>query len=309
MHVVWVGRGWGFIPCSSLTLSQFSSTLPLCVRLGMRAWCAPLAPSFVFLTYLFVFSLFPHCPWPPHTFCALVVFFFVVYLAVVGAWLGFLFYACVAVHVICRMHGAVTYLVVIPLFSRGPWSCFLCLWFGVSPFVVVPSLFFSSTRTSLLAPTTHTLLGGLEHALFIFFVVAVRLFLVFASILLLCCPSVHKSLARRTQTWLGVLGHATLNFVAVATLLFFSFCVCPKFCDLAKQRRKIFVGVSEVGKNDFALYIFWLCVFFLVFLFLLLRLRDAIPKLRPLQRVTPYISLQTEMYNMGASIAKHIPSI
>ena len=59
------------------------------------------------------------------------------------------------------------------------------------------------------------------------------------------------------------------------TLLFFSFCVCPKFCDLAKQRRKIFVGVSEVGKTDFALFFFWLCVFFLVFLFLLLQSRDT----------------------------------
>ena len=70
------------------------------------------------------------------------------------------------------------------------------------------------------------------------------------------------------------LGQATLNFVAVATLLFFFFCVCPKFCDLAKRRRKIFVGVSEVGKIDFALFFFWLCVFFLVFNFLLLRSRD-----------------------------------
>ena len=75
---------------------------------------------------------------------------------------------------------------------------------------------------------------------------------------------------------LGVLEQAPLNFVAVATLLFFFFCVCPKFCDLAKQRRKIFVGVSEVGKIDFALYFFWLCVFFLVFHFLLLRSRDSL---------------------------------
>ena len=73
---------------------------------------------------------------------------------------------------------------------------------------------------------------------------------------------------------LGVLGQATLNFVAVATLLFFFFSDCHKFCDLAKQRRKIFWGVSEVGKIDFALYFFWLCVFFLVFHFLLLRSRD-----------------------------------
>ena len=55
---------------------------------------------------------------------------------------------------------------------------------------------------------------------------------------------------------LGVLGQATLNFVAVATLSFFSFCECPKFCNLAKQRRKVFLGVSEVGKIDFALYFF-----------------------------------------------------
>ena len=161
------------------------------------------------------------------------------------------------------MHGAVTYLFVIPLSSRGPWSCYLCLWFGVSPFVVFPSFFFMA----------RTLLGGLEHAMFNFFVVAARLFLVLASILLLCCWSAHKSLAPRGRTLLGVLGQATLIFVAVATLLFFCFCECPKICDLAKQRRKIFVGVSEVGKIDFALYFFWLCVFFLVFHFLLLQTR------------------------------------
>ena len=143
--------------------------------------------------------------------------------------------------------------------------------------VSVSFFFFLSTRTRRLAPTARTLLGGLEHALFIFFVVAARLFLVFASILLLCCWSAHKSLAPRTRTLLGVLGHATLNFVAVATLLFFSFCVCPKFCDLAKQQRKMFVGVSEVGRIDFALYFFWLCVFFSVFLFLPLQSRDGRP--------------------------------
>ena len=71
----------------------------------------------------------------------------------------------------------------------------------------------------------------------------------------------HKSLAPRARTLLGVLGQATLSFFAVATLLFFFFCECPKFCDFAKQRRKIFGGVSEVGKDDFSLYFFWLCVF------------------------------------------------
>ena len=151
-------------------------------------------------------------------------FFFCVRRCPLGALfrniLGFLIYACV------------TYLFVIPLFSRGPWSCFLCLWFGVSPFIVFPSFFFL-TRTSRLAPVARTLLGGLEHAMFNFFVVAARLFLVFASIPLLCCWSAHKSLAPRTRTLLGVLRQATLIFVAVATLLFFFFCECPKFYDLA----------------------------------------------------------------------------
>ena len=83
----------------------------------------------------------------------------------------------------------------------------------------------------------------------------------------LCGWGAHKSLAPRTRTLLGVLGQATLNFVAVATLLFFFFCECPKFCDLAKQRRKIFWGVSEVGEIDFALYFFLVVRLFLGFLF------------------------------------------
>ena len=67
----------------------------------------------------------------------------------------------------------------------------------------------------------------------------------------------HKSLAPRARTLLGGLGQATLSFFAVATLLFVFFGECPKFCDLAKQRRKIVGGVSEVGKDDFSLYFFW----------------------------------------------------
>ena len=122
---------------------------------------------------------------------------------------------------ICRTHGAVTYLVVIPLFSRGPWSCLLCLWFGVSPFVVFPSLFFFFFFDAHNPPSsygTHVARWfGARNVLF--FVVAARLFLVFVSFLLLCCWSAHKSLAPRTHTLLGVLGQATLNFVAVATLL------------------------------------------------------------------------------------------
>ena len=101
--------------------------------------------------------------------------------------------------------------------------------------------------------------------MFNLFVVAARLFLVFASIHLLCCWSAHNSLAPRTRTLLGVLGQATLIFVAVATLLFFSFCECPKFFDLVKQQRKIFVGIFEVGKIDFALYFSLVVRLFLCF--------------------------------------------
>ena len=55
------------------------------------------------------------------------------------------------------------------------------------------------------------------------------------------------------------------NFFVVAARLFLVFCVCPNFDHLAKQRRKIFWGVSEVGKIDFSVYFCRLCVFFLVF--------------------------------------------
>ena len=62
------------------------------------------------------------------------------------------------------------------------------------------------------------------------------------------------------------------KFFVIAARLFLVFCVCPNFDDPAKQRRKIFWGVSEVGKNDFSVYFCRLCVFFFVF-FSLLRLR------------------------------------
>ena len=77
----------------------------------------------------------------------------------------------------------------------------------------------------------------------------------------------HKSLAPGARTLLCGLGQATLSFFAVATLLFVFFGECPKFCDLAKQRRKIVGGISEVAKDDFSLFFFWRCVIFLVFYF------------------------------------------
>ena len=83
----------------------------------------------------------------------------------------------------------------------------------------------------------------------------------------------RRSLAPRARTLLGGLGQATLSFFAVATLLFFFFCECPKFCDLAKQRRKIFGGVSEVRKDDFSLFFSGCASFSWLFIFLLLRAR------------------------------------
>ena len=62
------------------------------------------------------------------------------------------------------------------------------------------------------------------------------------------------------------------KFFVIAVRLLLVFCVCPSFDELAKQRRKIFWGVSEVGINDFSVYFFRLCVFFFGF-FSLLRSR------------------------------------
>ena len=56
--------------------------------------------------------------------------------------------------------------------------------FGLVSLLLFCFSFFSFTRTSRLAPMARTLLGGLEHAMFKFFVVAARLFLVFC-----VCPN------------------------------------------------------------------------------------------------------------------------
>ena len=114
----------------------------------------------------------------------------------------------------------------------------------------------------------------------------------------------HKSLAPRTRTLLGVLGQATLNFVAAATLLFLVFCECRRFCALAKQWRKTFLGVSEVGKNHFSVYCFSLYVFFLVFYFSLLQSRATLEacsngytrRSRPL---TPFVFVICALFSIG----------
>ena len=66
-------------------------------------------------------------------------------------------------------------------------------------------------------------------------------------------------------------GARNVQLVRRRRRLFLVFCVCLNFEDHAKQWRKIFKGVSEVGKNIFSVYFCRLCVFFLVFHFSLLR--------------------------------------
>ena len=104
-------------------------------------------------------------------------------------------------------------------------------------------------------------------------VVVIRAFFVFGFVplFLFCFPPFFLTrtsrLAPMARTLLGDLGHATLKFFVAVARLFLAFCVCPKFCDLAKQQRNIFWGVSEVGKKDLTVYFCQLCVFFLVFFF------------------------------------------
>ena len=69
------------------------------------------------------------------------------------------------------------------------------------------------------------------------------------------------------RTLLGGLEHARFKFFVVAVGLFLVFCVRLSFDDLAKQRRKVFGGVSEVGKNDFSVYFFPAVRLFLGFYF------------------------------------------
>ena len=114
----------------------------------------------------------------------------------------------------------------------------------------------------------------------------------------------HKSLAPRARTLLCGLGQATLSLFA--TLLFVFFGECPKFCDLAKQRRKIVGGVSEVGKDDFSLYFCWWCVIFLVFFFPLLRSRDAESRWSPGSRPTTQGQLQEELERQAAALEEDI---
>ena len=138
------------------------------------------------------------------------------------------------------MHG----LILAVRLHRGPICNILALSLPTSYRVVLATSLFSVAR----------------HITYFFFPRPVAL-LLFVCVLFW---GAYKSLAPRARTLLGVLGQATLSFLVVATLLFFFFCECPKFCSLAKQRHKIFWGVSEVGKDDFSLYFILLCVFFLV---------------------------------------------
>ena len=104
-------------------------------------------------------------------------------------------------------------------------------------------------------------------------VVVFSVFLVFGNVPLplFCFPFLltpTSRLAPTARTLLGVLGQATTKLLVVASRSFLVFCVCHKFCDLAKQRRKLFLGVPEVGKKTIFCFTSSGCTFSLFFLFL-----------------------------------------
>ena len=135
--------------------------------------------------------------------------------------LGFLIHVYVAVDTICMTHGAVTYLVAIPRFpvvrGRVFFVCGLVFLFLLR--FLLSFFFFFDAHMSPSSYGTH-FARWLGARFVLVFVVVACWFLVFASFLLLCLWSAHKSLASRSRTLLGVLEHATLRFFAVATLLF-----------------------------------------------------------------------------------------
>ena len=131
MNVVWVGRGLGFIPCFCLTLSPFSFTLRPCVRLGMCEWCDPLAPSLYFSHTCSPFHCFPMVRGRPIPFALL---FFVVYLAVLGA-----------------------YGEILGIYGGGS-----CLWACLMTCVVVRSSFLRAALSLGRPPSQHTWLSYLR---------------------------------------------------------------------------------------------------------------------------------------------------
>ena len=145
---------------------------------------------------------------------------------------------CIWVRLLCLpslLPSLVTYLIHILPFSRGPWSSA----FGYSWVLRVGSTLALSIFSFLSPPfffLTHT-----------------------------------SCLARMARTLLDGLEHATFNFANVVAPFFFVFYVCPMVLDLANQRRNIFRGVSEVGKNKFS-FIFSGCASFS-----LLQSRDVQP--------------------------------
>ena len=220
------------------------------------------------------------------------------------AFRGGALWRCLSRYLFCACYGVThtTYLHITYLLSGGRWRCCcLCVffmhdiqhtWVHVRPlalFVVIP--FARISYMSGLALLGRVLVVYLHRgAVRYLFILPVYLFprcVCFVgfsrcaahnilacrrpvALLLSMCGlfwGAHKSLAPRARTLLGGLGQATLSFFAVATLLFVFFGVCPIFCDLAKQRRKIVGGVSEAGKDDFSLYFCWRCVFFSYFYF------------------------------------------
>ena len=98
-------------------------------------------------------------------------------------------------------------------FSRGPWSrLFVCgLVFLFLLRFLLSFFFFFDAHMSPSSYGTH-FARWLGARFVLVLVVVACWFLVFASFLILCLWSAHKSLAPRTRTLLGVLEHATLRF-------------------------------------------------------------------------------------------------
>ena len=81
--------------------------------------------------------------------------------------------------------------------------------------------------------------------------------------LLLVVWDTHKSLPPATCIFASCFWDARLKYTFSWLQLFSFVPYVSIFANLAKQRRKKFQGVSEVGKKDFSAYFFRCCVFFL----------------------------------------------
>ena len=125
------------------------------------------------------------------------------------------------------LHTCLSYLCFPVVCGRGRVVVFCAFFvFGLVFLLLFCCLLFFLTRTSRLAPMARTLLGGLEQAMFKFFVVAARLFLVFC-----VCPNFDDLAKQRRKGFGGFLrSEKTISlfiFVGCASFSWFFFSVKP----------------------------------------------------------------------------------